>query len=133
MPLISVTRLRIRSPWFLPAFFWYALRSRLQARRAPGCLAAETLNDANRAFWTRTAWAGEAAMRAYMTSDAHRRAMPKLKDWCDEASITHWQQDNAALPDWREAHRQMAELGRPSKVRHPAPAHLAFHIREPKL
>jgi hypothetical protein len=133
MPLISVTRLRIRSPWFLPAFFWNSLWSILQARCAPGCLAAKTLTDANRTFWTKTAWDGEAAMRAYMRSGAHLRVMPKLRQRCDEASVAHWQQENAVLPDWREGHRRMLEVGRPSKINHPAQAHLAFEIQEPKL
>ena len=36
MPLISLTRLRLASPRYLPGFAWYALRSISQARRSPG-------------------------------------------------------------------------------------------------
>ncbi len=39
MPLVSVTRLRIRSPWYLPAFFFYTLRAAWQARAASGNMA----------------------------------------------------------------------------------------------
>jgi hypothetical protein len=31
-------------------------------------------------------------MRAFMLSGAHQRAMPKLFNWCDEASVVHWNQ-----------------------------------------
>jgi hypothetical protein len=33
-------------------------------------------------------------MRAYMTSGVHLKAMPKLLDWCGEASVVHWTQDD---------------------------------------
>ena len=72
-------------------------------------------------------------MRVYLSSGAHGRAMPKLKDWCDEASVAHWQQDDPALPSWEEAHRRMLDVGRRSKVRQPSAAHLAFEIPKPKV
>lgn len=34
MPLMSATRLRIRSPWYLPVFFLQAFRFALQAKSA---------------------------------------------------------------------------------------------------
>src|SRR5688572_30625902 len=66
MTFISATRLRIRSIWFLPAFFYYAVMSAKQARQAAGNLGMVLLNDANRTFWTCTAWTDESAMRAFM-------------------------------------------------------------------
>jgi len=49
--------------------------------------------------------------------------MPKLLDWCDEASVDHWTQDIPVAPDWLEADRRMRTEGRPSKVRNPSPSH----------
>jgi quinol monooxygenase YgiN len=132
MALISVTRLHLRSNRYLLPFLWRTLLAARQAKRAPGCLGMELLRDSNSAYWTKTAWTDEAAMRAYMTSGAHRNAMPKLLDWCDEASLVHWTQDAAELPDWTEAHRRMVAEGRRSKVRHPSPAHEAYEIPEPQ-
>jgi hypothetical protein len=132
MPLISVTRLRIRSARFLPGFFVYAFRSTRQARRTPGNLGAAVFNDSLHTFWTKTAWQDEAAMRAFMRSGPHTLAMPKLAHWCDEASVVHWSQDTAELPAWPEAHRRMQAEGRPSRVRHPSPAHEAFRIAPPR-
>jgi hypothetical protein len=133
MPFISVTRLRVRSRRYLPLFIFYSLLSSRQARRAEGNLGAGLLREANNTFWTRTAWRDEAAMRAFMMSGRHRKSMPKLLDWCDEAAVVHWTQETAELPPWREGHRRMLAEGRRSKVRHPSPAHEAFEIPEPKV
>ena len=132
MALISVTRLRLRSLRYFPPFVWYALTSARQAQRARGFLDGLLAGEKIRAFWTITAWSDEAAMRAYRNTDAHRRAMPKLLNWCDEASVVHWQQDDPDLPDMREASRRMVAEGRPSKVNHPSPAHAARQIAVPQ-
>jgi hypothetical protein len=133
MTFISATRLRIRSIRFLPQFFYYALVSMAQAKRAPGNLGATALNDTGRTFWTCTAWKDESAMRAFMMDSPHRKAMPKLVNWCSEASVAHWTQELTTLPAWDEVHRRMSSEGRPSKVRYPSPDHVAFHIPTPRV
>lgn len=128
MALISVTRLRLRSPRYLPAFLWHALSSHTQAKRAPGNLQTKTRRQAKNVFWTLTAWQNEAAMRAYMTSGSHRQAMPKLAQWCDEASVVHWEQDSNTLPSWQEAEQRMLQQGRLTKLPHPSPTQAAGAI-----
>lgn len=124
MVQVSITRLRLRSPWVLPLFLWHALRSQKQARVSDGCLAA-AVNNFDGAFWTLTLWRDRAAMRAFMLSGAHRKAMPKLAKWCDEASLAHWDQEEAVLPPWRDGAARLGREGRCSKVDHPSPAHAA--------
>lgn len=121
---VSITRLRIRAVRFLPLFFWHTFRSLKQARASDGCLAA-AVNNFDGAFWTITVWHDRAAMRAFLLSGAHRRAMPKLAGWCDEASLAHWDQEVAALPPWGEAAERLGREGRCSKVDHPSRAHAA--------
>lgn len=123
MPLASITRLRVRSARYMPEFIWRALSSLRQARQAPGCLAADVRHHAGLVFWTRTVWADEAAMRAYLGSGAHRAALPKLQHWCDEASAAHWTQQETAMPDWPMAETRMRTDGHTSRVRHPSAAH----------
>lgn len=131
MPFVSITRLRLRSWRFVPGLLWYAVRSRRQAKSARGNLAAQVLREANNVFWTCTVWSDEASMRAFMASGAHRNAMPRLIEWCDEACVAHWQQDTAEPPSWQEAHRRMQAQGRRSKVRYPSAAHERFEIAAP--
>jgi hypothetical protein len=128
MALISVTRLRLRSLRFLPAFAWHTWASTRQARRAPEFLGGQLAREGARTFWTLTAWTDEAAMRRYRGADAHLRAMPRLLHWCDEASVVHWRQDGPDLPDGAAALRRMVAEGRPSKVLHPSPEHAAGRI-----
>ncbi len=74
MYFISVTRLRVRSLRFLPAFFLDAARSQRQVAAAPGFLAGSLLPDRRWTFWTLTLWDSADSMRAYMTTGAHRVA-----------------------------------------------------------
>jgi hypothetical protein len=132
MPFISVTRLRVRSWRYLPQFVWHALKTGRQAERADGFVGGRLLREVSNTFWTVTAWEDETAMRAYRNAGAHRAVMPRLLDWCDEASVVHWNQDVLELPDWLEAHRRMVEEGRPSMVKHPSPAQESKHIPAPR-
>ncbi len=133
MVFVSLTRLRIRSVWFMPGFMLHALRTQRQVERAGGFKTGALLPDRQWTFWTMTAWDSQASMRAYMTSGAHKQAMPKLMHWCDEASVAHWEQAEAELPSWTEADRRMRETGRASKVLHPSAEHAALRYREPRV
>ena len=132
MPFVSTTRLRLWSWHFFPGLIWYAQRSSRQARAAPGNLGVELLREANNIFWTCSLWNDEAVMWAFMMSGAHRKAMPKLVEWCNEAALAHWQQDSAEPPSWHEVRRRMQAGGRRSKVRYPSEAQRRFEIPAPR-
>jgi hypothetical protein len=132
MPLISVTRLRVRSFLYLPGFLWDTFKSVRQAERSSGFLGGRLLVNAGFVFWTMTVWEGEAAMNAFRTGGAHRRAMPKLLNWCDEAAVVHWTQHSTEMPAWQQAQLHMAETGKLSKVNHPSAAQASQQIPAPQ-
>jgi uncharacterized protein DUF3291 len=132
MPSISITRLRVRKWRYLPAFIFWAIRSSNQARHAEGNLGVWLLRDANNTYWTKTLWKDDTAMKAFMLSNPHKAAMPKLLEWCDEASLVRWSQADATPPSWDEAHRRLQLQGRQSKVNHPSDAHHALKFPAPK-
>jgi hypothetical protein len=132
MPIISVTRLRLRSAWHLPKFFWHAIPSNIQARKAPGNLGIDVLNDANWAFWAKTAWKDEASMRAYILSGAHGKAMRIFADIVCEGCTTHWEQETAQLPAWQEGYKRLQESGHVSRVRYPSPGHATRQFPPPR-
>src|SRR5262249_41367618 len=133
MAFISVTRLRVRRLAYLPGFILFALRSARQAKRAAGNLGVGLLREANRTFWTRTAWRDESSMKAFMLAMPHRKAMEKIADWGDETAVVHLTPENAGLTDRHEAHRRLRVDGRRSKVKHPSADHEAYQIAPPKV
>ncbi len=133
MPFFSVTRLRIRSARFLPFFAIHTFRSLAQVKRAPGFKSGSLLIDRSRTFWTMTAWDSQDSMRRYMIKGSHRAAMPHLLEWCDEASVVHWDQQENGLPAWNEADRRMRESGRASKVKFPSSCHATLIYRSPRV
>jgi hypothetical protein len=132
MTFVSLTRLRIRSVRFLPLFVPHTLRSIQQIKTAPGFQDGALLADRDWTFWTLTAWDSQQSMRAYMTIGSHKKAMPHLMHWCDEASVAHWEQETSVLPLWTEADRRMRKTGLASKVLHPSVNHAALNYREPR-
>jgi heme-degrading monooxygenase HmoA len=124
MPVVSVTRLHLRSLRFLPAFVWSSFRSRQQLRRAGGFRGGWLSNETVRAYWTATTWDSPEAMRAYRNSPPHAGAMKNLLRWCDSASYVHWEQAGDQIPYGETAHRRMRIDGHLSKVRHPSETHL---------
>ncbi len=79
-----------------------------------------------------TLWNSEADMRAYRNTDAHKKAMPKLQYWSDEASMIHWHQESDGFPQWQEAYERMKAEGRVSKVKHPSPNHSSMQYPAPR-
>ncbi len=131
MSLVSVTRLRLRKFRFLPGFAWLALGSGWQSRRAEGNLRTLTIKDRGLVFWTITVWRDADAMRAFRNSGNHKTAMPKLAEWCDEATYVHWEQPDATAPDLKSAHARLVAEGVVSRVKHPSANHAARLFREP--
>ena len=128
MPLVSITRLRVRSWRYLLPFFIRALQSASQAKKAEGNLAVSVLRQPGNVFWTRTVWSSEDAMKSFMLSGPHRQVMRRLLEWCDEAALVHWAQESSEPPSWSEAHKRIQEEGRASKVNHPSEHHRAYLI-----
>lgn len=132
MAFVSVTRLRIRSLRHMPLFSIHTLRVLMEVRRASRFVAGSLLADRTLTFWTMTVWQAQSDMRHFMTRGAHLKAMPMLLDWCDEASVVHWVQDEEKAPSWLEADIRMRNEGRPSKVRHPSPHHATLAYDAPR-
>ena len=71
MPLISVTRLRVRSWRYFPEFVVLSLKVVKQAERSAGFLGGKLLRNVGNVFWTMTVWKEEAAMNSFRKEGAH--------------------------------------------------------------
>jgi hypothetical protein len=116
VPVVVITRLRLKDPDLLNDFFTAAVATLEQAKASDGNLAADVLADANSAWWTATAWRDRAAMQGFVGTEPHLGTMINIDTWCDEATFVDWNQDSAELPGWQAswqrlvADGQMAEL-----------------------
>ena len=132
MVFVSLTRLRIRSIRFVPLFYLRTIGTIRQIKKARGFQGGALLADRSWTFWTMTAWDSQEDMRAYMVSGSHKEAMPKLLEWCDEASVAHWMQEESEVPSWVVADVRMRAEGRTSKVRYPSAEHAGLRYRAPR-
>ena len=110
MPLVSITRLRVRSFRYLPAFLVGSLRAARAAKNTTGNLAVSVLSDANLAFWTRTLWVDEQSMRAFMFAP---RARPlDAEAFCNGAMRRQSRIGCKIRPNRRHGRRSIAASGR---------------------
>src|SRR5262249_31015517 len=98
MAFVSVTRLRVRSIWFVLPFVLASRRSRQQLRRSPGFIEGRLTIEFPMAFWTMSIWRSHDDMRGFRNAPPHLDAMRRLPRWCDEASYVHWEQRDTELP-----------------------------------
>jgi quinol monooxygenase YgiN len=128
MPVIVVTRLRLKGPALLDEFFTAAVAAIEQAQKSTGNLGADALADANNAWWSVSAWQDRAPMRAFVNSEPHLGISKRLDHFCDEATFVDWAQASPALPDWQTSWRHITADGQAATLTQPSPANstLAF-------
>lgn len=133
MVFVSVTRLRVKSVWYLLPFLWNNFKVTRQVVRSPGFFGGKLLVDRGRTFWTVTVWSSQESMRGFRNSGVHRQVMPKLAGWCNEASTAHWEQSQPETPEWLEIHRRMSQEGRTYPVNECSPEFNLHSIPAPRV
>ena len=128
MPFVSVTRLRVKSLFFLIPFMRANEASVKEIKVSKGLLKGKELIDKKLTFWTVTIWENEESMKKFRGSIAHRNAMQQLPVWCNEASYHHWIQEDYELPSWDTISKKLFSEGRLSKVRNPSKAQIQNHF-----
>jgi hypothetical protein len=116
MPVVVVTRLRLKDPALLDEFFTDAVAAIEQATKADGNLGADALADANNAWWSVTAWQDRGRMRAFADSEPHLGITARLDHYCDEATFVDWEQASPKLPDWRTNWSRLTADGTPAEL-----------------
>jgi quinol monooxygenase YgiN len=122
MPIIVVTRLRLRDPSLLDEFFTHAAAVLEQAMKSEGNLGADALAEAHDAWWSVTAWDDRAHMEAYVSTDPHLSTEALLDHLCDEATFVDWEQDTPQLPNWQTSWRRLVADGRSASLTHASEA-----------
>jgi heme-degrading monooxygenase HmoA len=127
MPVIVVTRLRLKDPALFDEFFASAVAVVEQAQSSEGNLGADVLAEANNTYWTRTAWQGRDSMNAFVGTEPHLHTMNRIDEWCDEATFVDWEQTGADLPDWQDGYGRIVATGQAASLTSATHAH---HTRD---
>jgi hypothetical protein len=116
VPVIVVTRLRLKDLAFQDEFFTAAVAVLEQAKSAEGNLGTDALADANNVWWTLTAWSERRPMHAFVGSEPHRSTMRRIDDWCDEATFAAWEHEGPGLPDWQTSYQHLIADGQSTRL-----------------
>ena len=131
MPVIVVTRLRLKDPALLNEFFTDAVAAIEQAQKAQGNLGADALADANNAWWSVSSWADRRPMQAFVNSDPHLAISGRLDHYCDEATFVDWEQDGPDLPNWQTSWRHLTADGKVAELTDPSAANQTRNFPPP--
>lgn len=105
--LISVTCLKLRSPFKIPLLIRYSATIFKQLE-STNCLGVKT-----RGIWknhyTMTQWESYEEMRDFAKSGAHKEAMKMSKTLAKEILVLSFEQDDA--PSWKEVRKFLKEDG----------------------
>ena len=122
MLYVSVTRLRVKSIFFLIPFMRANELSVRELKVSKGLLKGKELIDKRLTFWTITIWENEESMKRFKASLSHRNAMKYLPKWCDEASYHHWIQEENEFPTWTTISEKLFTEGKLSILKNPSTA-----------
>ena len=91
-----------------------------------------TVYEGSKIFWTLSLWPDQKAMQGYMGVGAHIRAMPRLREWCDEAVSMHVETTLSDLPPLSEAYRLLSVSPKFVHVLNPSLAQSEKVLRPPR-
>lgn len=118
MVYVSITGLRLKSWRVIGHFWWHAIPSMVQARRAKGNLSASarTINGVRH---TVSVWSDRAAMRAYLVEGAHGAAMANFHAFATGHAFGYLTE---RPPAWNEVHQLWLDADPSRPQRHSASA-----------
>jgi hypothetical protein len=131
MPVIVVTRLRLKHPALLDEFFTDGVAAIEQAQKSEGNLGADALAEAHNAWWSVSAWQDRQLMQAFVNSQPHLGITARLDHYCDEATFVDWEQDGPGLPDWQTSWRHLTADGKAAELTDASPANQARDFPPP--
>jgi quinol monooxygenase YgiN len=105
---ISITGLKVRSPLAAPFFWMHAVPAMIQAQNAAGNIIAEA-RTINNVHHTLSVWTDQVAMKAYLYSGAHLKAINAVKSMATGKTFGF---EANRVPSWDEVHELWKQQGR---------------------
>jgi hypothetical protein len=125
MPVIVVTRLRLKDPAVLDEFFTHAVAVLEQAMKSEGNVGTDAIAEANNTWWSVSAWQDRGRMRSYVNGEPHLSTMDLLDHFCDEATFVDWEQATPGLPDWQTSWQHLVADGQSAMLTNQSDANQA--------
>lgn len=136
--LVSMTRLRLRSPLLLPIFLWHNERIVQQIKQAPGFIEGKIMAALDLSMWTITIWDSDASLCRFYQQGSHGRATGYRQHWASEAVIGRYPLSRDAcpsqaveLPSWSDVAQLLTQTGSFSNVQHPSRDQLQRFVPPP--
>jgi heme-degrading monooxygenase HmoA len=131
MPLVVVTRLRLKDSHLTEDFFTHAVALIEQATHSDGNLGVDALAEANDVWWSVSAWRNRGDMENYIARDPHHSTSLLLDEFCNEATFVDWEQSDSGLPDWQTGWRHLVTDGRSAALTNPTAANQTRDFPQP--
>lgn len=105
---VSITGLKLKSFWYTPLFYFFAVPSFEQARKAKGNKQTQTTTR-NGFHHTLTVWDSKKSMLNYLYTGSHKRAIANFR-WM--ATGKTYGYVSVSVPNWDEAIKVWDKHGR---------------------
>ena len=106
---VSLTGLKIKRPWHIFNFVWYAIPSFAQARRAKGNLFSAVGNYDGMKH-TLSVWASAEDMKSYAYSGIHLKAIKAFRKFATGKTLGYV--SDVVPGSWKEVHDTLLERGK---------------------
>lgn len=112
---ISLTMLKLKSPWKIIPFLKYSVPASKGAAKAIGNLKSEVKSRGLLKHYTLTVWSSEDAMRVFKFSDAHKNAIRNTRRISSELKLIHYYSDT--IPTWEEVFQKIKKAPEYDKIK----------------
>jgi hypothetical protein len=133
MAYLSLTRMKLRSPVFLPIFITHSLRIFSQLRKVPGLIIGKAIAASDLSMWTATLWESEATLHQFYRTGAHHQAAQFITQWASEAVQQRLTVSSHQIPSWKEAAQILTTTGHFYTLNFPSRNHLDHTISAPTM
>jgi len=133
MPYLSMTRLKLKSPGYLPSFLVHNGQIVKEIRVSDGFLKGKQGVTLDLSMWTTTLWDSYTNLQKFYRSGSHRKVMSQIDVWSSEAVSGHREVHSFDLPSWKSVGVLLAESGHFVNLEEPSLKHQQRIIQESKF
>jgi hypothetical protein len=133
MPYLSMTRLKLRSPRYLPSFLIYNSQIVEEIRVSHGFLKGKQSATLNLSMWTATLWNSYVDLQRFYRTGSHAKVMSQIDMWSSEAASGNREVYSLDIPSWQSIGLFLTESGHFLNLKNPSHKHQERTIQAPRF